>query len=112
MRNSIKLWNLLRALIMRGRGGWQPIETAPKDGSVLVLYGRCQWDADMKKSNPKVCIGSWVSESGWSDHEIDDDDDDIVDDRTFMTSTNNPYSDICHATHWMPLPAAPTRTNS
>jgi hypothetical protein len=80
---------------------WQPIETAPKDGSEIMLYGPCRWLSTSAQSKPKVCVGSWASENGH-------DDDGIVDDKAFMTSTENPYQDICNATHWMPLPAPPT----
>jgi hypothetical protein len=79
----------------------QPIETAPKDGSEILLYGPCRWLSTSTQSKPKLCVGSWASENGH-------DDDGIVDDKTFMTSTESPYQDICNATHWMPMPAPPT----
>jgi hypothetical protein len=83
---------------------WQPIETAPKDGSEIMLYGPCRWLSTSTQSKPKVCVGSWASENGHDENE------DRFDDKAFMTSTGNPYQDICNATHWMPLPAGPTIT--
>ena len=70
--------------------GWQPIETAPKDGSNILLLrgGRCvvgYWDTDKYAKRPKPY---------WS-HDCE---------RIFGTreAKSNPPS------HWMPLPAAPT----
>jgi hypothetical protein len=83
---------------MRDDGDWQPIATAPKDGTEILLYGPCQWDTHCKKSKPKICVAAWGVENDWDDEE----------DKSFMTSSQNPYQDVCHATHWMPLPAAPT----
>lgn len=33
---------------------WQPIETAPKDGRIVQLYGR-GWDGE-----PVVTVGGWI----------------------------------------------------
>lgn len=61
---------------------WQPIETAPKDGSVVLVY-----DADLAKLYR-------VQTAFWNDHlsnwQVCDDDSDDVD-----------------PTHWMPLPKPP-----
>jgi hypothetical protein len=78
--------------------GWRPIKTAPKDGTEVLLYGTCQWDPHLSMSDPGVHVGAWGVENDWDDGE----------DKSFMTSSHNPYQDVCHATHWMPLPAAPT----
>jgi Protein of unknown function (DUF551) len=64
---------------------WKPIETGPKDGSEVLVYGRgnytvAYWDR-----------GEWrdVGEIGWA----------------------GMYGDGNQPTHWMPLPKAPnTRT--
>ena len=63
-------------------GGWQPIETAPKDGST-ILYSAGGW----------VCAGCWhIREEQWREH-------------------NNFPSDSWgtedYPTHWMPLPSPP-----
>lgn len=59
---------------------WQPIETAPKDGKLILL---CEVD-DEGPSDPK--IGSWDGE-GWKIYE--------------------PFEDHWNWTHWHPLPDPP-----
>ena len=63
-------------------GGWQPIETAPKDGSTIVLGGygwtrRGYWAIDNFIGNGQP---TWSSEDGHGCGEV---------------------------THWMPLPEPP-----
>lgn len=57
---------------------WEPIETAPKDGSEILLFFTTHFS--------KICvghyaIGNWIESQGWS----------IAD----------------KPTHWMPLPEPP-----
>ncbi|WP_322089971.1 DUF551 domain-containing protein [Burkholderia cenocepacia] len=62
--------------------GWQPIETAPKDGTEVMLL----FDDEVEllgKTRPRVRAASWF------------------DDWTIPYRRDNP------PTHWMPLPAAP-----
>lgn len=61
--------------------GWQPIETAPKDGTWVILA----------RSNDAV------GPNYWTDYWIGSD----IQDWAKSTLSNPP-------THWMPLPAAPT----
>ena len=70
---------------------WQPIETAPKDGTRVLLTE--EWG---------VVIGRWCEEAqlglceegpGWQVFECDD--------CWYSVAAENP-------THWMPLPAPPT----
>ena len=64
---------------------WQPIETAPKDGTEVLVYGDGQgmsvawWETKYIWVRP----GAWVSDFGRSD-----------------THTHEP-------SHWMPLPPPP-----
>lgn len=70
---------------------WQPIETAPKDGTLLLLWERCE---------DEPFIGSWWDKWGrWvaSTTHYDTDGNACVIDRV--------YSD--GVTHWMPLPPTP-----
>mgnify|MGYP001043157719 CR=1 FL=1 len=72
---------------------WQPIETAPKDGSSIILFTR--WEGDVICPGPfdEIQIGYWDvgnntgdiwhREPGWS------------------------LDKIGTATHWMPLPSRP-----
>lgn len=63
---------------------WQPIETAPKDGSLILTYDGCnsrvvEWWSEFKYWD---YIGDGFYRSEFSDHD---------------------------PTHWMPLPAPPAR---
>jgi hypothetical protein len=78
-------------------GGWQPIETAPKDGPVILLGGTT------------AMFGVWFDEH-WVFWEGCASDvfyketiasDDIAASLNYWCSGYGP-------THWMPLPAAPT----
>lgn len=59
--------------------GWQPIETAPKDGTKILGTN-----------------GEWLHTIYWSNYRHTDD--------NYWNSGGIPFRD---ATHWMPLPAAP-----
>ncbi len=64
---------------------WQPIETAPRDEVVVMLYCPASWDTE------GVRVG-WMSEGHWYDCE----------------SSWTPLTDIYgQATHWQPLPSPP-----
>lgn len=60
---------------------WMPIETAPKDGTFILLHEIL--------AQPPVSVGCYDHECGWLIAEAD-----------FMPSKCIPH-------HWMPLPAAP-----
>jgi hypothetical protein len=63
---------------------WQPIETAPKDGTKVLVYATVlhpeKWGVHLE---PMVCAASYHPDAGWCVCEIRD------------------------ATHWRPLPAPP-----
>lgn len=65
--------------------GWQPIETAPKDGAYVLIYPGL---------HRVPVVATWVRERGWFGFW-----------RLPMTGQNDrsPYT----PTHWMPLPALP-----
>lgn len=65
---------------------WQPIETAPQDGTrILLCDDRC-------KPFPTL-LGRWCHGAWWSD------------------ATNSGASIVwSDATHWMPLPAPPNKS--
>ena len=72
---------------------WQPIETAPRDGTRILLYRplaeRTQDDPiDIKRgiAIPRHCWGETIPQ-GWN--------------------ADNYTDGACRATHWMPLPEAP-----
>lgn len=83
--------------------GWQPIETAPKDGAVLLYFANRTWhDSDGKlvsfgdvrdaaeKTEVGFCLDGRICESG-TGHDVFE---------PFRDEDNFP-------THWMPLPPAP-----
>lgn len=78
------------------RGEWRPIETAPKDGTDILLFG-----------GRMIAVGYWTEECemggvdsprepGWQIYKVDED----------------PYysRDFNEATHWQPLPPPPAGT--
>ena len=81
-----------------GLGAWQPIETAPRDGTwVLLSGGECDYDEESDaKTRPVVgqwsnyCNGKtvdWHWQFAWYD--------------------GGYYGEYEKPTHWMPLPAPP-----
>jgi hypothetical protein len=71
---------------------WQPIETAPKDGTLVVLVGKI---VDGWAQPTRACVGSWSFEqrppyfvAGWA----------------FVAPG---YIAEFNPTHWMPLPEPP-----
>lgn len=71
--------------------GWQPIETAPKDGTRVLTVVR----------GFVVCIGWWFSDAGkWMTTDAED----YADDGAWEYQVSN---SVYLPTHWMPLPAGP-----
>lgn len=69
---------------LRSAGDWQPIETAPKDGTLFLgLVDREVRFVSWGKTSHVPIYGFCVRDQGPE------------------------QSDICDATHWMPLPSAP-----
>lgn len=70
---------------------WQPIATAPKDGTWVLLTGgeiSYGWDSD---DQPRVVIGQFAGEEGWH----------------FAWYDSGFYGEYISPTHWMPLPEPP-----
>ena len=73
---------------------WRPIETAPKDGSWLMVYER----SDFPPSVWVVRWGNIEGSGGW------------LDEKCWVTVGLGPNPDTYDAdmaTHWMPLPDPP-----
>lgn len=72
--------------------GWQSIETAPKDGSwVMLSGGRIDygWDGE---SAPRVVVGQWANRAEcWQ----------------FAWYDGGYYGEYENPTNWMPLPETP-----
>jgi len=70
---------------------WQPIETAPKDGTAILLGSR--GGAWVGKWLP-VYVSGYRPDNPWS---------------SLMLNHDHMGEKRCKPTHWMPLPAAPRR---
>lgn len=71
---------------------WQPIETAPKDGTDILAYGRAEYDGTLYAKGRHVCwwegdaiTGFWSGRDATCDYRV---------------------------THWMPLPPPPAALQS
>lgn len=75
---------------------WQPIETAPKDGTWVLLYFD-GWDRpDVYEGQPTIYAGQWSTENHWRESG------DWYVDWHDLTQYH-----IGPPTHWMPLPDPP-----
>lgn len=76
---------------------WQPIETAPKDGSMFLVwvnatkFGEDDEGRQFEQDCSQVDFAEWRTEGdiGWVNYFA------------------HPFADQEYVTHWMPLPAAP-----
>lgn len=74
--------------------GWQPIETAPKDGTKILVYAtRFGWE----ECGYQVVCAAWDGFSRWKIYGCAE------------TRHWPQWLDECTPAHWMPLPAAPER---
>lgn len=67
---------------------WRPIETAPKDGSALILF-------DPETEAPQMWVASWCEFEGDPDGD------------GYWVDFSAALAEINGATHWMPLPEPP-----
>lgn len=71
---------------------WRPIETAPKDGTSILIFGK--WDgeiSDWRKVWPQSGVAAW-QDNEWS---------------AVLTDIYGVWCAL--PTHWMPLPKPPTQ---
>lgn len=69
---------------MTAPSGWQPIETAPKDGTVVDLY--------RQSYSERLCNYKWIQ---------------LSPSNGFFECVESGYTCVRDATHWMPLPEPP-----
>ncbi len=81
--------------------GWMPIETAPKDGRVLLLG---YYNA---RGNWRTLRGEWVSEDEIAEY-WENDDAEPGWYETAVEAEDPPNAWPTNPTHWRPLPAPPT----
>lgn len=68
--------------------GWQPIETAPRDGTFVDLWVK-EWEyTNDTFTTLRLCDCSWEQEQGW------------------VNDAGDPLR-FCFPTHWMPMPEPP-----
>lgn len=73
---------------------WQPIETAPKDGTEILIFRPIGTQHD-----PWMFVATWQQCDGCGS---------VVDGGIFMSNACvDSYVGTTHATHWMPLPEPP-----
>ena len=81
---------------------WQPIETAPKDGTEVLLYapGRLTYGAWTEPSDvPEIKYrDGFAPEPEWEEF------------APFWSSWDGGFTEDHPPTHWMPLPDAPGAT--
>jgi hypothetical protein len=103
--------NSERSIMPEGLVNWQPIETAPKDGSKILVYLACapsqrEWDA-WHIYLERYTIGFWLHDK-WKSIETKDC-------GTMGSDETGWMEDIVpidiEPTHWMPLPEPPTERN-
>jgi hypothetical protein len=68
---------------------WQPIETAPKDGTRILIYSHGAYVAHWE---PEACFYQFEKKPGWQIFDCED--------GFYSCATDT-------ATHWMPLPEKP-----
>lgn len=87
LTNGIVIRAIEAALRLSAGADWQPIETAPKDGTVVMIHER--WE-------DVPIFASWRNGRWYADTSNYDGDAGV-------------YDTICqqNVTHWQPLPAAP-----
>lgn len=79
----------------RSSGGWQPVSTAPKDGRIILGYGRLAGEVFGPSDGEVIAPILW--RGGRTDYD--------------GFAWRMPYGDACAVwmapTHWMPLPDPP-----
>jgi hypothetical protein len=84
---------------MSAQGEWQPIETAPRDGTLLLVWGKV-WAGEISRvlENRHGDFGLASYSDGKSDFAGRD---------WWDCAGGDAYATWCCPTHWMPLPAPP-----
>ena len=81
---------------------WQPIETAPKDGTSILIYTQGM------VIEARYCTGSWSEDTPISPAEYDGAVWCAFDDALAFEIEETPHGDFCgEVTHWQPLPEPP-----
>jgi hypothetical protein len=74
---------------------WQPIKTAPRDGTWVLLYFD-GWDTPSSEGQPTIYVGQWPPEDHWRH-----------DGTWYVDWGDLTQYHIGPPTHWMPVPEPP-----
>lgn len=83
---------------LQRQSAWQPIETAPKDGTRILVYGTYQWENYYERQEEGIICAEWYKITGANDN------------GSWNAISTNPYCDFVQPTHWMPLPTPPEKS--
>lgn len=96
---------------------WQPIETAPKDGTRILAFGLAY--AELAEDGERWCVSDtnkprlpfiatvkWIE--GWYDKEVNVGEGLYRKERTQGYAYWAPHAHAFNPTHWQPLPEPPT----
>lgn len=75
---------------------WQPIETAPKDDTPVLLWGLFAGEISGISKAPGMEIGYYTGGGDYASQGF-----------LWATTGGDAYAVWCKPTHWMPLPAPP-----
>lgn len=79
---------------------WQPIETAPRDGTPVLLWGVVAGEISGQTDKMEFAgEGEWVEDSQYN-----------ADEDWWLLSGGDYYSSWCKPTHWMPSPEPPNQS--
>ena len=77
---------------------WKPIETAPRDGTRIIVYSTYSTESGVGGGMD----GPWVGEVFWQDGWYNEDKSGWM-----IANCDEEYGCFVVATHWMPLPPPP-----
>lgn len=81
---------------------WQPIETAPKDGTQILVAGN---DLGDPRNGQHICVAEWCQDARTFEQLAREEGSDFS--GWYDASDDGP---LLFLTHWMPLPPPPQET--